>query len=77
MSEIRPALEERKVAAVRSFLREHFHAWDVTDKFDFETTAQRYTVGPGTPEMHTLIVPKETFDSIDWFSLLNDQLIER
>jgi len=76
MAELNPGLDERKLDLIRAFLREHFRGLEMTDQFDFEKTAQRFTLGPGTNRVHSLIVTKEALESMDFAFLLNDQLVD-
>ena len=73
---LRPALDEGKLQVIRTFLREHFRGSALSDRFDFDRTAQWFTLDAGTPSMHSLIVPKETLDDEDLRFLLNDDVVD-
>ena len=76
MTELRPPFDEAKLTLIRDFLREHFPAHNRRESFDFERTAQRFTLERGSYNRHGLIVPQETLDDEDLFFLLNDQLVD-
>ena len=76
MADAKPPLDARKVELVRAFLRTHYPGAELIDRFDFETTAQRFTLNPGRTTKHTLLVPKETLEDADLASLLTEVLLE-
>jgi transcriptional regulator with XRE-family HTH domain len=73
--EARRTMEEGKLDHVRRFLQKQFSAlpWE---QFDFERTAHRFTLEPGSNTSPTLIIPKETLDDADLAPLLDERLIE-
>jgi hypothetical protein len=73
---LRPVFDEQKLDRIRAFLRERFRGMEMTDQFDFDKTAQRFTLGPGTNRVHSLVVTKEALDDLDFVFLLNDRLVD-
>jgi len=76
MVELRQPFDEAKLTMIRNFLRERFPAHQLRESFDFENTAQRFALEHGSHNRHSLIVPKETFDDVDLFFLLNQGLVD-
>ena len=77
MTDLRPALDEAKLDPVRAFLRKHYPTSELIDRFDFETTAQRFTLDPGRRDSsHTLLVPRETLEDTGLEALLTERLVE-
>ena len=73
---LRPPIAEAQVQRVRDFLREAFRGYAHHDAFDFEGTAHVFVMELERMHCHTLIVPQETFEDIDFGSMLNEHLIE-
>ena len=69
-------LDERRLDVIRAFLRTHFPASELIDRFDAEATAQRFTLDPGRTSKHTLLVPRETLEDTGLESLLTQRLVE-
>jgi hypothetical protein len=76
MTGLRPPLDEGKLDLVRAFLRKHFPGCELIDRFDFEATAQRFTLEPGRAARRTLLVPRETLEDSALGSLLSERLVE-
>ena len=57
MTDLPSPLDARNVELVRAFLRKHYPGAELIDRFDFETTAQRFTLDPGRTTRRTLLVP--------------------
>ena len=73
---VQPPLDEGKLQMIRTFPREHLCGSALSDRFDFDRTAQRFTLDAGTPSMHSVIVPKETLDDEEFRFLLNDDVVD-
>jgi hypothetical protein len=74
MTAPRPPIDEGKLDLVRAFLRKHFPASELIDRFDFDATAHRFTLDPGRDRRHTLLVPRETLEDTGLESLLTERL---
>jgi hypothetical protein len=71
-----PPLDQRQLDVVRAFLRKHFPASELIDRFDVEATAQRFTLEPGRATRRTLLVPREMIEDAALGSLLSERLVE-
>jgi hypothetical protein len=69
-------LDERQLDLIRAFLRTHFPVAELSDTFDVERTAQRFTVNPDSPDSHTLIVTRDALDHPDLGLLLDERLTD-
>ena len=76
MTDPRTPIDEHKVDLIRAFLRKHFSDAELIDRFDFEATAQRFTLDPGRTSKHTLLVPRKTLEDTGLESLLTQRLVE-
>ena len=71
-----PPLDERQLNVVRTFLRKHFPAAELIDRFDVEATAHRFTIDPGRTSRRTLLVPRAMVEDPALGSLLSERLID-
>ena len=76
MANAGPPPDERQINVIRAFLRKHFPASELIDRFDTEATAQRFTLDPGRTSKHTLLVPRGTLGDAGLESLLTQRLVE-
>ena len=75
-SALPPPLNEHQLSTIRAFLRNSFPDSELIDRFDFNTTAQRFTLNPGSATSRTLIVPRETLEDGALASLLTERLVD-
>jgi len=69
-------VDEQRLNAVRAFLRMHFPASELIDRFDADATAHRFTIDPGRANRRTLLVPRAMLEDPALGSLLSERLID-
>jgi hypothetical protein len=74
-SRSRLSLAEHQLTVIRAFLRHRVPLVELTDRFDAEVNAHRFTLDPGCASARTLLVPRAVLEDATLGSLLSEALI--